>query len=272
MSAFPLAADRVAEIELTFAAVPLLSRLNDRQRRQLARRATTRSYRPEAVIVRQGDTSMAFYVVLSGWIRIERESETGTPFQVWEAGPAGFFGETGLIDDEPRAPTVVSPVRFRPSPSLSTAFRHAPTVRWQVDCQLETRELLVRERLSLEETCGRASQSPRTWAGLRRAAEAIGIAPDGWSVPSRPRRARAGPRHLPPVPRILVLRPTHGWTARLRCGIPRNRRVPHHARRTPPRRRQSAPRRFAECGKLAPDPRGGGHISGDLDRTARRTA
>jgi CRP/FNR family transcriptional regulator, cyclic AMP receptor protein len=108
MSAFPLAADRLAEIELTFAAVPLLSRLNDRQRRQLARRATTRSYRPEAVIVRQGDTSMAFYVVLSGRIRIEREAETGIPFQVWEVGPAGFFGEMGLIDDEPRAATVIA--------------------------------------------------------------------------------------------------------------------------------------------------------------------
>jgi CRP/FNR family cyclic AMP-dependent transcriptional regulator len=108
MSAFPLAADRIAEIELTFAAVPLLSRLNNRQRRQLARRSTTRSYRPEAIIVRQGDTSMAFYVVLSGRIRIERESDTGIPFQVWEAGPAGFFGEMGLIDDEPRAATVVA--------------------------------------------------------------------------------------------------------------------------------------------------------------------
>ena len=38
------------------------------------------------------------------------------------------------------------------------------------------------QRLTLDETCGRASQSPRTRAGLRMAAEAIGIAPDGWSV------------------------------------------------------------------------------------------
>ncbi len=108
MSAFPLAADRIAEIERMFAQVPLLSRLNARQRGQLARRATTRSYRPESVIVRQGDTSMAFYVVLSGRVRIDREAEGGSPYQVWEAGPAGFFGEMGLIDDEPRAATVVA--------------------------------------------------------------------------------------------------------------------------------------------------------------------
>src|SRR6266511_3773289 len=78
MSAFPLAADRIAEIERMFAQVPLLSRLNARQRGQLARRATTRSYRPESVIVRQGDTSMAFYVVLSGRVRIDREARAAT--------------------------------------------------------------------------------------------------------------------------------------------------------------------------------------------------
>jgi CRP/FNR family cyclic AMP-dependent transcriptional regulator len=108
MSAFPLAPDRIAEIERMFAQVPLLSRLNARQRGQLARRATTRSYGPESVIVRQGDTSMAFYVVLSGRVRIDREAEGGNPYQVWETGPAGFFGEMGLIDDEPRAATVVA--------------------------------------------------------------------------------------------------------------------------------------------------------------------
>jgi CRP/FNR family transcriptional regulator, cyclic AMP receptor protein len=108
MSAFPLAPDRIAEIERMFGQVPLLSRLSSRQRGRLARRATTRSYRPQSVIVRQGDTSMAFYVVLSGRIRIDREAEGGRPYQVWEAGPAGFFGEMGLIDDEPRAATVVA--------------------------------------------------------------------------------------------------------------------------------------------------------------------
>ena len=97
----------VPSIEATFAAVPLLERLGQRERARLARRATARSYPSGAVIVRQGDTAMSFYVVLSGSVRIERQS-AGGPVEVGVVGPAGFFGELGLIDDVPRAATVVA--------------------------------------------------------------------------------------------------------------------------------------------------------------------
>jgi CRP-like cAMP-binding protein len=98
----------VSAIAETFAAVPLLARLSERQRGRLARRATTRSYRPDAVIVRQGDTAMAFYVVLSGRVRVEREGGAAGPVAVRELGPAGFFGEMGLLDDLPRSATIVA--------------------------------------------------------------------------------------------------------------------------------------------------------------------
>src|SRR5918996_5410623 len=98
--------ERVAE---AFRAVPLLSRLSERQREALARKATTRSYRADKIIVRQGDTSMALYVVLSGSVRIERESETGARTQIADnVGRHGFFGEMGLIEDEPRSATVTA--------------------------------------------------------------------------------------------------------------------------------------------------------------------
>ena len=55
---------------------------------------------------------MAFYVVLSGRVRIEREAgpeaPRNTPIEIRELGPAGFFGEMGLIDDLPRSATVVA--------------------------------------------------------------------------------------------------------------------------------------------------------------------
>ena len=103
----PATAADSGRIEETLAAVPLLARLSSRQRARLAALATTRSYEPEWVIVRQGDTSMALYVILSGSVRIERESDRGSAI-VHEAGPRGFFGEMGLIDDLPRSATVVA--------------------------------------------------------------------------------------------------------------------------------------------------------------------
>lgn len=95
-------------LEEIFATVPLLHRLSARQRKRLAGLATRRSYRPGSIIVRQGDTSMALYIVLSGAVRIELEPEMGAPVRITEVGPAGYFGEMGLIDDSPRSATVVA--------------------------------------------------------------------------------------------------------------------------------------------------------------------
>ena len=98
----------LSAITETFGAVPLLARLSERQRARLAKRATTRSYGRDAVIVRQGDTAMAFYVVLSGRVRVERDGGAEGPVAVRELGPAGFFGEMGLLDDLPRSATIVA--------------------------------------------------------------------------------------------------------------------------------------------------------------------
>ena len=90
------------------AAVPLLSRLSSTQRARLAKLATTRTYKAGAVIVRQGDTSMSFYVVLSGRVRVDQELGDNRRLALREFGQGGYFGEMGLIDDMPRSATVVA--------------------------------------------------------------------------------------------------------------------------------------------------------------------
>ena len=95
-------------VEDALAKVPLLRGLSGDQRTQLAKRTTRRSYPAAATIVRQGDTSMSFYVVLAGQVRIEREDGRGGRVLLEELGPGGAFGEMGLIDDLPRAATVVA--------------------------------------------------------------------------------------------------------------------------------------------------------------------
>ena len=104
----PVSGD-VAEIEQTLGNVTLFSRLSQRQRARLARFATTRDYAQGSTIVRQGDTSMSLYVILSGAVLVNRESEGGgRSVQVEQLGPGSAFGEMGLIEDEPRAATVVA--------------------------------------------------------------------------------------------------------------------------------------------------------------------
>jgi CRP-like cAMP-binding protein len=51
---------------------------------------------------------MSFYVVLSGSVRVERREAGDGRAVARTLGPAGSFGEMGLIDDLPRSATVVA--------------------------------------------------------------------------------------------------------------------------------------------------------------------
>lgn len=103
----PRGNDRPELVQRTLAAAPLFKRLREAQLARLARMATIRSYEPDTIIVRQGDTSMAFYVVLSGRARVQRDGGQDS-VEVTELGAGDSFGEMGLIDDLPRAATVIA--------------------------------------------------------------------------------------------------------------------------------------------------------------------
>jgi CRP-like cAMP-binding protein len=94
-------------LETVLASIPMFRHLGVRQRARLAQLFCRRTYQPGAVIVRQGDTSMSFYVVLAGKVRVVRHS-AGDTVDIVEEGPGSFFGEMGVIDDLPRAATVMA--------------------------------------------------------------------------------------------------------------------------------------------------------------------
>jgi CRP-like cAMP-binding protein len=90
-------------IDAVFATAAPFARLNSGERRRLAQQATTRVYPTGATIIREGDTSMTLYVVLSGRVGVESGQ-----LRLREIGPTGFFGELGLIDDRPRSASVIA--------------------------------------------------------------------------------------------------------------------------------------------------------------------
>jgi CRP-like cAMP-binding protein len=98
----------VREVTDVLAEVPMFRHLGERHRLRLAQRMARRRYGTGDLIVRQGDTSMSFYTVLSGSVRIVREFEWGDRVVVVEEGRASFFGDMGLIDDMTRSATVVA--------------------------------------------------------------------------------------------------------------------------------------------------------------------
>jgi CRP-like cAMP-binding protein len=94
-------------VEAVFGSAALFANLSARAQKRLAQGATTRLYPAGATIIREGDTSMALYVVLDGRVMVEqRANDKSQPIR--EIGPGGFFGELGLIDDRPRSASVVA--------------------------------------------------------------------------------------------------------------------------------------------------------------------
>jgi len=95
-------------IDQAIAAMPLLSGLSTRQRKRLSTTATTRSYPAGSVILREGDTSMAMYVLLSGSARVECTGSDGRSIALGVLNAGAYFGEMGLIDDTVRCTSVIA--------------------------------------------------------------------------------------------------------------------------------------------------------------------
>ena len=91
------------EMELAFARCALFMGLSSGERRRLAALATTRTFPTGTTIVREGDTSMALYVVLSGRVSVVIGGQ-----MVRELGAHDVFGELGVLDDAPRSASVVA--------------------------------------------------------------------------------------------------------------------------------------------------------------------
>lgn len=106
MSIGPMDREAVAKVLQT---VPLFKSLRSGELRRLAELASVHSYRAGGVIVKQDDTAVALYCVLSGSARVLRES-SGSEADVTlaELGPGAFFGEMSLLDDFPRSASVVA--------------------------------------------------------------------------------------------------------------------------------------------------------------------
>ena len=98
----------MTDVAAVLTSIPMFQHLGDRQRARLAQHFCRRTYPAGAVVVRQGDTSMSFYVVLSGRVRVVRHAPGGEGIDIVEEGPGSFFGEMGVIDDLPRAATVMA--------------------------------------------------------------------------------------------------------------------------------------------------------------------
>jgi CRP/FNR family cyclic AMP-dependent transcriptional regulator len=89
-------------------AVPLFASFPDEQLRMLTTMVTRRSAPRSTTIMAGGDATDSLYIVLSGRLKVMMSDSEGKEVILTILGPGEFFGEMGLIDDEPRSASVVT--------------------------------------------------------------------------------------------------------------------------------------------------------------------
>ena len=101
-------------------AVPLFASFPEDQLGMIATMVTRRSAARANTIMAAGDATDSLYIVLSGRLKVMMSDSDGKEVILSILGPGEFFGEMGLIDDEPRSASVVT---LEPCELLSIAKR-----------------------------------------------------------------------------------------------------------------------------------------------------
>ena len=91
-----------AKLEL-IRRVPLFQGCGGKDLVELGRLADEVDVPANTVLIRQGTTADAFYIVVEGRLRVERDGRV-----VSQLGPGEFVGEIALVDGGPRTATVTT--------------------------------------------------------------------------------------------------------------------------------------------------------------------
>ncbi|HUS17177.1 MAG TPA: cyclic nucleotide-binding domain-containing protein [Chloroflexia bacterium] len=96
-------------IEELLARVPIFAGLNKDQLAGLAGLVVRRSFPRGQVLIREGDTDAALYIIVSGEVSVTKRGAPGNPdLQLATQGPGAFVGEMTLLDGSPRSATVTA--------------------------------------------------------------------------------------------------------------------------------------------------------------------
>ena len=96
-------------IEELLARVPIFAPLSKEQLAGLARLVVQRQFARGQVLIREGDTDAALYIVVSGQVSVTKRGASGVAdLHLQTLGPGSFVGEMALLDGSPRSATVTA--------------------------------------------------------------------------------------------------------------------------------------------------------------------
>ncbi|MFY9316363.1 MAG: Crp/Fnr family transcriptional regulator [Burkholderiales bacterium] len=89
-------------------SVPMFATFSADQLRALVAMTVRRSAPRGSAVMREGDPVDSLYIVISGRLKVMMGEADGKETILSIIGPGDFFGEMGLIDDNPRSASVVA--------------------------------------------------------------------------------------------------------------------------------------------------------------------
>lgn len=93
---------------LLLRQVPLFAVLDDAHLERVARVVVRRSVPRGRTVFAAGEATTSFYMILSGRTKVQMSDSDGKEVILAVLGPGEYFGEMGLIDDQPRSATIVT--------------------------------------------------------------------------------------------------------------------------------------------------------------------
>jgi CRP/FNR family transcriptional regulator, cyclic AMP receptor protein len=88
--------------------VPLFAGFSEDQLKMLVAAVNRRNVPRGTIVIVEGDPTDSLYLIISGRLKVMMSDAEGKEVILTILGPGEFFGEMGLIDDEPRSATVVA--------------------------------------------------------------------------------------------------------------------------------------------------------------------
>lgn len=87
-------------------SVPLFSAFTELQLATLLNYVQHRSYPRNVFVIQAGDETDSLYVILAGKVKVLIPDDQGREVILSVMGPHDFFGEMGILDDQPRSASV----------------------------------------------------------------------------------------------------------------------------------------------------------------------
>lgn len=94
--------------EQALSKVSLFEKLAERHLKGIAQICTERVFQTGDYLMKQGESGIGLFIILSGKVKIEKTGLSGDKVEIAENGPGDIMGEMAVFDGAPRSASVVA--------------------------------------------------------------------------------------------------------------------------------------------------------------------